>query len=70
MAALAGQRWQRWKQYKDVAHLATAAVLICAETRTRFAGQSFAPFGLSSDQLCPFQMAMMKEAKALLEELA
>lgn len=55
----AAKLWQRWKQYKDVAHLATAAVLICAETRTRFAGQSFAPFGLSSDQLCPFQMAMM-----------
>src|SRR4029077_11419912 len=27
--------------------------------RTRSAGQSFGPFGLSSDQLGPFQMAMM-----------
>jgi hypothetical protein len=55
----AANLWKRWKRYKDVAHLATAAVLICGEARTRSAGQSFGPFGLSSDQLGPFQMAMM-----------
>jgi hypothetical protein len=33
--------------------------LICGEARTRSAGQPFGPFGLSSDQLCPFQMAMI-----------
>ncbi len=55
----AANLWKRWKRYKDVAHLATAAVLISAETRTRSAGQSFEPFGLRSDQLGPFQMVMM-----------
>jgi hypothetical protein len=50
----AANLWKRWKRYKDVAHLATAAVLICGEARTRSAGQSFGPFGLSSDQLGPF----------------
>ena len=48
--------WNYWKIYKDVAHLVTAATLICAEAHTR--GQA-GPFGLRLHQFLPFQMVML-----------
>jgi hypothetical protein len=51
--------WKNWSTYKDVAHLVTAATLICAEARTRFRNKSRGPFALSSDQFIPFQMALL-----------
>jgi hypothetical protein len=51
--------WHYWQKYKDVAHLITAATLICREVRTRSRNESFGPFGLSRDQFVPFQMVMM-----------
>jgi hypothetical protein len=48
--------WTYWKIYKDVAHLVTAAALICAEARAR--GQ-VGPFGLDLHQFLPFQMVML-----------
>ena len=51
--------WHVWKKYKDVAHLVTAATLICAEARIRFCNEPFGPSGISSDQFGPFQMVMM-----------
>jgi hypothetical protein len=55
----AANLWHCWKTYKDVAHLVTAATLICAEARIRARNESWGPFGLSPDQIIPFQMAMM-----------
>jgi hypothetical protein len=55
----AASLWQLWDRYKDVAHLVTAATLICAEARTRAAGKPFGPFGLQLNQFGPFQMAML-----------
>jgi hypothetical protein len=51
--------WKNWSTYKDVAHLVTAATLICAEARTRFRDQPPGPDGLSFNQFVPFQMAML-----------
>jgi hypothetical protein len=51
--------WKSWSAYKDVAHLVTAATLICAEARTRYRNKPLGPFGLSLDQFVPFQMAML-----------
>jgi|SRR5262249_5788289 len=48
--------WHFWKVYKDVAHLVTAAALICAQARIRYRDE---PFGLSENQILPFQMAML-----------
>ena len=43
--------WEYWKTYKDVAHLVTAAVLICADARRGALNQPFGPSGLSLDQV-------------------
>jgi hypothetical protein len=51
--------WKNWSAYKDVAHLVTAAALICAEARTRYRNEPLGPYGLSWDQFRPFQMAML-----------
>jgi hypothetical protein len=51
--------WQLWERYKDVAHLVTAATLICGEARTRAHNAPFWPFGLSRHQCGPFQIAML-----------
>ena len=51
--------WERWSTYKDVAPLVAAATVICAEARTRYQQQPFGPYGLSHDQLIPFQIAML-----------
>jgi hypothetical protein len=51
--------WKNWSTYKDVAHLIAAATLICAEARAKSRIQWFGRFGLSVNQLIPFQMAML-----------
>jgi len=48
--------WHFWETYKNVAHLVTAATVICAHARNTRRDQ---PFGLSEDQFLPFQMAML-----------
>jgi hypothetical protein len=48
--------WATWKRYRDVAHLVTAAVLICVESRI---ARSQGPFGLSVNQILPIQMVML-----------
>jgi hypothetical protein len=55
----AASLWLLWDVYKDVAHLVTAATLICAEARTRAGNEPFGPLGLSLDQFGPFQVAML-----------
>lgn len=51
--------WKLWTAYKDVAHLVTAATLICAEVRKRYGDWSPRSEGLKPGQLIPFQMAML-----------
>jgi hypothetical protein len=50
--------WKNWSTYKDVAHLVTAATMICYESRSAFTRKPFGPSGLAWNQLIPFQMAM------------
>ena len=50
------QLWEIWKAYKDVAHLATAAVLVAADAHTRHRS---APYGLKLHQLQPYRMVML-----------
>ena len=51
--------WEYWKTYKDVAHLVTAAVLICLNARRGALNHPFGPSGLSLDQFGPLQMVML-----------
>jgi len=51
--------WELWTAYKDVAHLVTAASLICREVRNRYSASPPGPFGLNPTQFVPFQMAML-----------
>jgi hypothetical protein len=51
--------WKLWAAYKDVAHLVTAATLICAEVRHRFGGRRPGSAGLRPTQFVPFQMTML-----------
>jgi len=51
--------WKIWSTHKDVAHLVTAATLICAEARTRYRNKPLEPSGLRFGQFIPFQMAML-----------
>ena len=51
--------WKLWGLYKDVAHLVTAATLICAEVRTRFRNVPPGPAALSPTQYVPFQLALL-----------
>jgi len=55
----AASLWKNWSNYKDVAHLVAAATLICAEARIKSRNRPFDPFGLSVNQIVPFQMAML-----------
>lgn len=55
----ASSLWKNWSTYKDVAHVVTAATLICAEARIVSHNQPFGPLGLSVNQIIPFQMAML-----------
>jgi hypothetical protein len=48
-----------WSTYKNVAHLVTAATLICAEARHRFRDGPPGLSGLSATQIIPFQMALL-----------
>ena len=48
--------WHFWETYKDVAHLVTAATVICAHARNTRRDE---PFGLSENQFSPFQMTML-----------
>jgi hypothetical protein len=51
--------WKNWSTYKDVAHVVAATTLICSQARAMFSQKPFGPFGLSEDQLLPFQMALL-----------
>jgi hypothetical protein len=51
--------WSRWAAYKDVAHLVTAATIICVDARERAKVKPFGAFGLPRDQLQPLQIAML-----------
>jgi hypothetical protein len=51
--------WLFWKKYKDVAHLITAASLICFEVRNRCRENPPGPLALSVNQFLPFQMVML-----------
>jgi hypothetical protein len=51
--------WKTWSNYKDVAHLVTAATIICAEARQRCMQRPLATDGLKISQFMPFQMTML-----------
>jgi hypothetical protein len=51
--------WQAWKAHKDVAHLVTAATIISADAQERVKVKPFGAFGLPSNQLQPFLIAML-----------
>jgi hypothetical protein len=55
--------WNCWKAYKDVAHLVTAASIVCSEVRCRAKRRSsdkpFGEFGLDADQFQPFTITMI-----------
>jgi hypothetical protein len=51
--------WKNWSAYKDVAHLVTAAALVCADLRAKYCNEPLGPFGLNWDQVRSFQMAML-----------
>jgi hypothetical protein len=55
----ASNLWRIWSAYKNVAHVVTAATLICAEARSVSRNQPVGPLGLSVNQIIPFQMAML-----------
>ena len=48
--------WRAWAEYKDVAHLVTAATIICADARRR---AKVKPFGGFELDLPPVTIAMM-----------
>src|SRR5262245_57253866 len=64
--------WKCWKSYKDVAHLITAATIICCDVSSRPRARSsetdlewfkvrrpFGEFGLEAGQFQPFTITMM-----------
>jgi hypothetical protein len=51
--------WEAWSKYKDVAHLVTAAVVICADARIRYRAGSLGQLALTSNQLQPFRFIML-----------
>jgi hypothetical protein len=51
--------WKAWTEYKDVAHLVTAATIICADAHARAKIKPFGEFGLARSQLRPFHIAML-----------
>jgi hypothetical protein len=48
--------WKNWSAYKDVAHLVTAAALVCADLRAKYHNEPLGPTGLSFRS---FQMAYL-----------
>ena len=55
----ASRLWDIWAAYKDVAHLVTAAALICADVHHRVPKEEIGEFGLPVNQFLPFPLAMM-----------
>jgi hypothetical protein len=51
--------WSRWAAYKDVAHLVTAATIICAEAHAIANVKPFGEFGLRRGQIQPLHIAML-----------
>jgi hypothetical protein len=51
--------WELWAAYKDVAHLVTAASLICAEVDRRYRLNLLPHLALDPEQIIPFQMTML-----------
>jgi hypothetical protein len=51
--------WEIWKDYKDVAHLVSAASLVCAEVRHRYGLKQLPHLALDPGQIAPFQMTML-----------
>jgi hypothetical protein len=51
--------WKLWSTYKDVAHLATAAALICAETHKRILDRPLPTYGLKVTEIDPFQIVLL-----------
>jgi len=51
--------WTLWTSYKDVAHLAAAASLVCAEVRYRIANNLITHPSLDLEQISPFEMTML-----------
>jgi hypothetical protein len=59
LGTAASSFWKNWSTYKDVAHLVTAATMICYESRSALIRKPFGPSGLAWNQLIPFHMAML-----------
>jgi hypothetical protein len=57
--ASAASLWQYWSVYKDAAPPIAAASLICVAARANHREKPFGPFGVTSEQLIPFQMALL-----------
>jgi hypothetical protein len=55
----AANLWKLWGTYKDVAHLVTAASLVCGETRKRILDRPLPANGLKVTQIIPFQMVLL-----------
>ena len=55
----AANLWKLWGTYKDVAHLVTAAALVCGETRKRILDRPLPANGLKVTQIIPFQMVLL-----------
>ena len=55
----AASLWKLWGTYKDVAHLVTAAALVCGETRKRILDRPLPANGLKVTQIIPFQMVLL-----------
>jgi hypothetical protein len=51
--------WKLWGAYKDVAHLVSAATLICLDARIKVRDRPPGPAGLALTQLIPFQTALL-----------
>ncbi|WGJ14154.1 hypothetical protein QEV83_16095 [Methylocapsa sp. D3K7] len=51
--------WKRWAAYKDVAHLVTAATIICAEAHAIAKVKPLGEFGLPRGQIQLFNVAML-----------
>jgi hypothetical protein len=52
----AAKLWEIWSTYRDIAHVATAAVLVAAEVQTRHRAE---PYGLKLAQFQPYQITML-----------
>ena len=51
--------WKLWAKYKDVAHLISAAALICADARNRFPKPLSGPFDLDPEHFLPLHLTML-----------